>query len=128
MKESRMNKSIVVALLAGAATLASVPAHAAHVSWSVGINLPVPAVVVSEPVPVYAPAPVYAPEPVYYQRQPVYAPEPVYYSPRPPVYVRPVPVAYPRYYYRAWHHEHDHYRDHHDHDHDRWEGRGWRRD
>jgi len=118
-----MNKSIVVALLAGAATLASVPAHAAHVSWSVGINLPVPAVVVSAPVPVYAPAPVYAPEPVYYQRQPVYAPEPVYYQ-RPPVYVRPVPVAYPRYYYPAGRYEH--YRDHHDHG--RWEGRGWHRD
>ena len=122
-----MNKSIVVALLAGAATLASVPAHAAHVSWSVGVNLPVPAVVVSAPVPVYAPAPVYAPEPVYYQRQPVYAPEPVYYQ-RPPVYVRPVPVMYPRYYSPAWHHEHyrEEYRDHHDHG--RWEGRGWRHD
>jgi hypothetical protein len=122
-----MNKSIVVALLAGAATLASVPAHAAHVSWSVGINLPVPAVVVSAPVPVYAPAPVYAPEPVYYQREPAYVPAPVYYEPRPPVYARPVPVAYPS-YYPAWRHEHyrEHYRDHHDHD--RWDGRRWRRD
>lgn len=113
-----MNKSIVVALIAGAAALSTVSAHAGNVSWSVGINLPVPSIVLPVPsVVVAAPAPVYAPEPVYYQTQPVY------YQ-RQPVYVRPVPVAYPRYYYQGWHHEH---RDH-DRDHDRWDGRGWRHD
>jgi hypothetical protein len=120
-----MNKSIVLALIAGAATLAAVPAHAGNVFWSVGIDLPVPRFVL--PVPVYAPAPVYAPEPVYYQRQPVYAPEPVYYQ-RQPVYVRPAPVAHPRYYYPGWHHEHRERERDHDHDHDRWEGGSWHRD
>jgi hypothetical protein len=110
-----MNKSIVLALIAGAATLATVPAHAGNVSWSVGINLPVPRLML--------PVPVYAPEPVYYQREPVYEPAPVYYQ-RPPVYVRPAPVVYPRYYYPGWQHE----RRDHDHDRGRWEGRGWRHD
>jgi hypothetical protein len=115
-----MNKSIVLALIASAAALSTVPAHAGNVSWSVGINLPVPRIVLPVPsVYVAAPAPVYAPEPVYYQSQPVYAPEPVYYQ-RQPVYVRPVPVVYPRYYYPGWHREHR--------DHDRWDGRGWRHD
>ena len=50
----------------------------------------------------------------------------VYYQPRPPVYVRPVPVPYPRYGYPAWHHHYEHERGRHDQD--RWEGRGWRRD
>jgi hypothetical protein len=118
-----MSKSIVLALIASAAALVAVPAHAGNVSWSVGINLPLPQLVLPAP-PVFvaaAPVPVYAPEPVYYQREPVYAPETVYYQ-RQPVYVRPVPVAYPRYYYQqpAWQHHH--------HDHDRWDGRGWRRD
>jgi len=118
-----VNKSIVLALIAGAAALATVPAHASDVRWSVGINLPVPRLIVAEPVPVYAPAPVYAPEPVYYQRERVYEPAPVYYQ-RQPVYVRPAPVVYPRYYYPGWHHEHRE----HEHEHDRWEGRGWRHD
>jgi hypothetical protein len=108
-----MNKSIVLALIASAATLAAVAAHAGGVAWSVGINLPVPRVVlpvlpafVSAPVPVVAAEPVYASEPM-----------PVYYR-RAPVYVRSLQVVYPR-YYPAWRHPDDH---------DRWEGRGWRRD
>ena len=118
-----MSKSIVLALITSAAALVAVPAHAGNVSWSVGINLPLPHVVLPAP-PVFvaaAPVPVYASEPVYYQREPVYAPAPVYYQ-RQPVYVRPVPVAYPRYYYQqpAWQHHHR--------DHDRWDGGGWRRD
>ncbi len=112
-----MNKSVVLALIASAATLTAGAAHAANVSWSVGINLPVPRIVV--PVPV---APVYVspPQPVYYEPQPAYyEPAPVVYQ-GPPVYYRPVPVVYPR-YYPAWHH-------HHDHDGGRWDGRAWRRD
>lgn len=114
-----MNKSIVLALIAGAATLTAGAAQARDVSWSIGINLPVPQIVLPVP-PVYvsAPAPVYQPAPAYYEPAPVYyRPAPVVYR-RAPVYVQPVPVVYPR-YYPAWHHEHDH---------GRWEGRGWRRD
>lgn len=97
-----MSKSALFALVAAAVTLTAGVAHAA--SWSVGINLPVPrivlpvpSVVVSAPAPVYAPVPVYSQEPVYTQ-EPVYVsdPTPVYYR-RAPVYVRPLPVVYPRY-------------------------------
>ena len=146
-----MSKSVVLALVASATLLAAGAAQAGdHVSWSVGINLPVPRLVLPlpplpplpvivsapqryyEPAPVYAPAPVYSRVPVYsqepvYTQEPYYAPEPVYYQQRPRVYVRPVPVAYPRYYYQqgwhqpAWPHGHDR-RDHHDRD-DRRDGR-----
>ncbi len=114
-----MNKSIVLALIASAAALATVPAHAGNVSWSVGVNLP-GIVLPVPPVFVSAPVPVYAPERVYLQAQPACAPEYVYYR-RVPAYVRPVSVVYPRYYPRYyqpyWHRDHDH-----------WEGRGWHRD
>jgi len=116
-----MNKSIVLALIAGAATLTAGVAQAHDASWSVGINLPLPRIVLPAP-PVFVGAPVYQPAPVY-EEAPVYAPAPVYYQ-RPPVYVRPVPAVYPRYYAPEWRY---HHRDR-DHDHDRWEGRGWRRD
>lgn len=111
-----MNKSVVLALIAGAATLTAGAAQARDVSWSIGINLPVPRVVLPVPqVVVAAPVPYYAPEPVYYPPAPVYyQPAPVVYR-RAPVYVRPVPVVYPR-YYPAWSHHHDR------------DGRGWRRD
>lgn len=125
-----MNKSIVAALAAAGTLLTAGAAHAG--SWSVGINLPlprivlpVPSVVVAAPAPVYAPVPVYSQEPVYTQ-EPVYVsePAPVYYR-RPPVYVRPAPVVYPRYYHGPqWRYEHR------DHDRGRWDrdNRGWHRD
>ncbi|MEP6875164.1 MAG: hypothetical protein ABI887_12435 [Burkholderiales bacterium] len=136
-----MSKSVVLALVASATLLAAGGAQAGdHVSWSVGINLPVPRlvlplpplpplpVIVSAPQRYYEPAPVYAPAPVYsqvpvYAQEPVYAPEPVYYQQRQRVYVRPVPVAYPRYYQPGWHQQYGHdRRDHHDRD-DRRDGR-----
>ncbi len=104
-----MNKSLILALAAAGTLLGTGAAQAGNVQWSVGINLPLPAIVLPLPglvvtggpvyqqpsygyraEPVYAPAPVYrAPEPVYY------APEPVYYAPE-PAYYAPEPVYYPR--------------------------------
>lgn len=117
-----MNRSIVLAFAAAAATLASGAAHAGGVSWHLGINLPVPQLVLPPlPVPQVV---VSAPRPVYYES----APQPVYYEPapvvyqRPPVVYRPVPVVYPRYDAPHWHG-----RDHRD-DRGRWDGRAWRRD
>jgi hypothetical protein len=96
-----MSKSIVLALIASAATLTAGAAQARDVSWSIGINLPVPRIVLPVPsVYVSAPAPVYQPAPVYYEPAPVYQAAPVVYR-RAPVYVQPVPVVYPR-YYPAW--------------------------
>ena len=99
-----MNKSIVLALAAAGTLLTAGAAHAANVSRSVGINLPVPGLVITggpvyqQPGRYYQSAPVYAPEPVYY------APESVYYAPE-SVYYAPEPVYYPR--YPQWRH---HYR------------------
>ncbi len=109
-----MKKFIILALAAAGTLLGTGAAHAADVRWSVGINLPVPGLVITgapvyreyheyrEPARVYAPAPVYAPVPVYYEPQPVYVqPEPVYYYPRHSHWrhhYRPAPaVEVPRY-------------------------------
>jgi hypothetical protein len=102
LKESQMIKSALFALATAGAALASPSAHAG-VSWSIGINAPVLGAVVSNAPgyyydePVYAPAPVYAPVPVYRA-----APR-VIYEPR-PIYYRPQPIVYPR-YYPAWGHD-----------------------
>ena len=139
-----MIKSVVLALVAGAATLAAGAAHAGNVSWSIGISTPIvgtvfsnepaypvaympPARVYLPPPPqvVYAPAPpqvVYEPVPVY-RPEPVYAPEPAYvpaYYPRQAVYYRPVPVEYSR-YAPEWRHDHGRW-DHHHHG-NHWDGR-----
>ena len=120
-------KSILVVALAAAGALCAGTAQAGHVAWSIEINTPVVATVVSNapayPV-LYAPAPraylavppvaFYEPEPVY-APAPYYAPAPVYY-PRYGGHYRPVPVFYP------------HHRPHEWREHARWEGRGWRRD
>jgi len=97
------------ASLALAAGLATSAAHAGGVNWSIGINLPAPAVVAygSSYGPVYAPAygPAYAP---------AYVAPPVIYAPPPPpmvvprvVYAPPLPVPMPGWYaphgYRHWH-------------------------
>ena len=127
-----MIKSAFLALITTAATLGAGSAHAHGVAWSIGINTPIVGTVISN-APVYArgDAPVYAPEPVY-ESAPVYAPVPIYraaprvaYDPA-PIYYRPAPVVYPR-YYPGWrrdewrdrdrHHDHDR-----DHDHDRRDG------
>ena len=104
-----MKRSLVLAAAAAATLFTATAAHAGGVNWSVGINLPPVATVVSGgpayyPGPYYG-APAYYPEPVYYPA-PVYSyrPAPVYYAP--PVYVpRPrVWVAPARAYHRGhWH-------------------------
>ncbi len=106
-----MNKPLIAALAATATLLAAGAAHAGgNVNWSVGIELPNVATVISNfPVPplprvvvqhrpavVYAPAPVYyEPAPVYYEPAPVvYEPAPrVVYQQQPTVVYRPVPVV-----------------------------------
>lgn len=124
-----MYKSLVLALVTGAAVLGSSTAHAGgNVSWSIGINTPVVGTVISNAPAYYAPVPVYAPAPVYVEAPPVYAPVPVaayrpapapVYYPRQRVYYEPVPVVYER-HYPGWRHGHhmDHRRD----------GRGWHHD
>jgi hypothetical protein len=101
-----MSRPLVLALAASATLLCAGAAHAGgDVSWSVGINLPNVATVISngpapyyEPAPVYLPQPVYVPAPVYYEPpQVVYRPVPrVYYRPAPPVYYGPATIAYVR--------------------------------
>lgn len=124
-----MIKSLILAVVTTAGTLAATSAHAG-VSWSININTPVVGTIVSggpgyyDPgyysqgygddyrpryERVYAPAPVYVAAPVYRVAPPV-----AYYPPE--VFYRPVPVAYPR-YYPGWRHGHGHDRDHgRDHD------------
>jgi hypothetical protein len=89
-----MNKPLIAALATAATMLAAGAAHAGgNVNWSVGIELPNVATVISNfPVP---PLPR-----VVVQHQPavVYAPAPVYYEPAPRVVYRPVPVVVQRGY------------------------------
>lgn len=114
-----MNKSILLALATAGTLLSAGAAHAADVSWSVGINLPgivlplppLPGLVVTggpvyaepvyrepryrEPVRAYVQAPIYAPVPVYQPEFVRYQPEPVYH-PRHPQWrhhYRPAPVV-----------------------------------
>lgn len=130
-----MLRSAFLALLTTAATLGTGSAHAGGVSWSIGVYTPIVGTVVSN-APVYMPSygPVYAPVPVY-EPAPVYAPVPAYrvapsaaYYPR-PIYYRPAPVVYPR-YYPGWrddgdrdHGRRDHGHDRDDRDGGRWNGR-----
>jgi hypothetical protein len=125
--EHSMNKSIILALAVAGTLLGAGAAQAADVRWSVGINLPVPGLVITggpvyrqyspyseysgyseyrEPARVYAPVPIYAPAPVYYQPEPVYVqPEPVYYYPRQSQWHRhhqPVPVIAAPPYQPGW--------------------------
>ncbi|MEO7708447.1 MAG: glutelin [Caldimonas sp.] len=65
-----MKRPVILALVASAALLGAGAAHAGNVHWSVGVNLPPVATVISNgPVwgaPAYYPAPVtYAPQVVY---------------------------------------------------------------
>lgn len=79
-----MLRSILAGLAATAALLGATAAHAGT-HWSIGINVPLPGVVVSnggryiEPAPVY-----YAPPPVVYVPAPRYVEREVYYAPPPP--------------------------------------------
>lgn len=128
-----MNKSVVVALIAAAATLGTGAAQARDVSWSIGISTPVVGTVISnEPAyPAYSAYPAYTAYPAYpaYRAYPAYSGYPVAYPveyaavprvvvPRQAGYVRAVPVVVPRHYRHAWRHDHDRRND----------DRGWRRD
>jgi len=107
-----MKRLLVLAATAVAALLTATAANAGGVHWSVGVNLPPVATVISSgpayyPAPYYrAPvysAPAYYPEPVYYSA-PTYYPAPVVYAPRiyaprPRVWVAPVRA----YYGGRWH-------------------------
>lgn len=78
-----LSRRALPVLLALGAAVSVLPAQAGGVQWSVGVNLPMPGVVVYQAPPqvVYAPAPVYAqPQRVYVQPQRGYAspPEVVY--------------------------------------------------
>ena len=97
-----MNKSLIAAVATAASLLAAGTAQASDVHWSIGINLPPVATVISS-APVYAPAPIYAPAPVYAPPPPpvVYAPAPVVYAP-PQRVVYPVPVVYGPRHHHGW--------------------------
>ena len=119
-----MKRPLILTLAAGAALLCAGAAHAGNVQWSVGINLPPVATVISGgpgyypgPVPLYrpVPAPVYysEPAPVYYPQPEAYAPQVVYEAPavvyRAPYVgyrdVRPIvyaPRVWDRPYHRDW--------------------------
>ena len=137
-----MNKSVVLALIAGAATLGTGAAQARDVSWSIGISTPVIGTVISnEPAyPAYSTYPAYTAYPAYpayraypaYSRPRAYSGYPVAYPvaypveyaavprvivPRHAGYVRAVPVVVPRHARHGWRRDH------------RWnDDRGWRRD
>jgi hypothetical protein len=138
-----MFKPLVLALVTAAGMLVGGAADAGgHVSWSVGINVPVVGAVISnapvyygrayEPVyePVYAPQPVYLPQPVYVPAPPVYrVPPPVVYYPAPVAsrYYQPVPVVYgygyADDYKRGWKREHRHWQERGERHEGRWNDR-----
>ena len=101
-----MKRSLILALAAGATLLASGAARAADVHWSIGINLPPVATVISS-APVYGP-PVYGPPVTVYDEPPVvYAPPPVVYRAPTVVYAPPVVYRGPRFDprpSRPWYH------------------------
>ncbi|HEY1393534.1 MAG TPA: hypothetical protein VFV25_09150 [Methylibium sp.] len=109
---NRSLKTLALASLVLAGTLASGVARADRVYWSVGVNAPgypvgVGATFSNAPGVYVAPAPViYAPPPVYVAPPPVVYAPPVYVAPR-PVYYGPAPVVYGG-YYRGWKHRHHH--------------------
>lgn len=81
-----MQRSLILAAAAAATLFTATAANASRVHWSVGINLPPVATVVSGgpgyyPASAYYGAPAYYPAPVYYG-EPSYYPAPVYYAPR----------------------------------------------
>jgi hypothetical protein len=78
-----MLRRTLATVIASAALLGATAAHAGT-HWSIGINVPLAGVVVSdgryvEPAPVY-----YAPPPVVYAPAPRYVEREVYYAPPPP--------------------------------------------
>ena len=96
-----MHRSLVLAAAAAATLFTATAANAGHVNWSIGINLPPVATVISSG-PVYGPA-----YPVAY---PIYAPAYPVYAPPVAVYPQVYPVAYPAPYDGRPYHGHRHYR------------------
>jgi hypothetical protein len=95
-----MQRSFVLAAAAAATVLAAGAAHAGgRVDWSIGINVPPIAAVVS--------APAYYPARAYYSPAPypveTYYPSRVVYAPRPRFWVPPLPPL-PRFGF-GWHRE-----------------------
>jgi hypothetical protein len=122
-------KTSFVAALALAGALFSGAASAGYVNWSVSVNLPPVATVVSSGggygvAPVYyQPAPVYQqPAPVYYQPAPVYQPQVVYRQE--PAFVGGY-VSYPRPHWEHRHHRHHEWREQRDEYGDRHGGDRW---
>jgi hypothetical protein len=106
-----MRMPVIASLAACAALVAAGSAHAGgNVQWSVGVNLPNVATVISNfPVPVLPQVVVHAPPQVVYRepRPVVVQPVPrVVYQPHVVVVGRPVPVSYGPYWrhgrYRNW--------------------------
>ena len=93
-----MKRPVILAIVATATLLCAGAARAGNVQWSIGVNLPPVATVISNG-PVWAPAPVYYPAPVTYAPPVVYeAPAVVY-----PVYGTRRPIVYaPRYVERPY--------------------------
>jgi hypothetical protein len=104
-REKTMKRPLVLACAAAATLFAASAAEAAHVGWSVGINVP--------------------PVATYVSSGPAWYPAPLAYAPPPAVYYEPVPVVVPRYgwapaprfyrvppwrYHDRWHHEVGHWR------------------
>ena len=100
-----MKKPLVLAIAAVAGVLAAGAAQAgSNIQWSIGINAPPVATVISNggygyyaPAPVYAypPEVVYSPAPrAYYPPEVVYSPAPRAYYPPQVVYERPVPIYF----------------------------------
>lgn len=85
-----MKRPVILALAASATLLCAGAAHAGNVQWSIGVNLPPVATVISNgPVwgaPVYYPAPVAYGPPVVYEAPVIYpgyrVPRPIVYAPR----------------------------------------------
>lgn len=95
--------------LAGATSLAAMPAHAGGVSWGVSVGVPGFAVFAGQPWGAWGPAPVVRPFAPVFVPAPAFAP-PVFVAPRvvyrPVVrpWIRPVPVfrPHPVIVYRGW--------------------------
>jgi hypothetical protein len=79
-----LRRTLATLAVAGAALLGATAAQAGT-HWSIGINVPLAGVVVSNGVRYVEPAPVYyEPAPVYYAPAPRYVEREVYYAPPPP--------------------------------------------